>query len=117
MVDFELVPTSFHHPDPYPRLWNWEELKQVVGVYRDSSAIRSFHWNFIDQTVGEACHDSLSGTISELIELEFSFRRDLGKLLRHPKFQQEYDAANVVLAKEHGSVGVYLVWHYRVFTW
>lgn len=35
-----------------------------------------------------------------------TFRRDLGKLRRHPKFQEEYDAANRVLAREHGSVGM-----------
>jgi len=62
MVDLELVPTSFFHPDPYPRLCNWDELKQIVDC------------------------------------------GDLDKLLRHPKFQEEYDAANLVLAKEHGSV-------------
>lgn len=32
MIELELVPSSFFHPDPYPRLWNWEDLKQVVGT-------------------------------------------------------------------------------------
>lgn len=32
MVELELTPSHFFHPDPYPRLWNWEELKQVVGA-------------------------------------------------------------------------------------
>jgi len=29
-MEIELVPSSFYHPDPYPRLYNWEELKQLV---------------------------------------------------------------------------------------
>jgi len=49
--------------------------------------------------------------ICTLTQRKFSFQRDLGKLLRHPKFQEEYDAANRVLAKEHGSVGMYLASH------
>ena len=49
--------------------------------------------------------------ICTLTQRKYSFRRDLGKLLRHPKFQEEYDAANLVLAKEHGSVGMYLASH------
>ncbi|KAF8312470.1 hypothetical protein DL93DRAFT_1305357 [Clavulina sp. PMI_390] len=30
MPNKELVPSEFYHPDPYPRLWDWEDLKQVV---------------------------------------------------------------------------------------